>query len=196
MPSSAGHRRRGTTLVEVLMVITLISILTGVALTRVDVDSFRISAQARSLGAALSLVQRTAVSTQRTQVVWFDSTARALRVLDDRNNNLVADASERTYQVVLDDGVTFGRRQAPSLAEAGEETFNFTRDPQANLPRLVFRRDGTASQAGGFYITSIRDGGGWSKNTRAGVVVPATGRFTWWQYRAASATSGSWVTVD
>lgn len=55
---------------------------------------------------------------------------------------------------------------------------------QGGLPALTFHRDGSASEEGGFYITSRRAQvvGGYPQDTRAVEVERATGRPSW--YRA------------
>jgi hypothetical protein len=69
----------------------------------------------------------------------------------------------------------------------GAEIVTFTR-AQGILPVLVFRRDGTASEDGGVYLTTIA---GLSVDRTADVraveIARATGRATWFSY-----ATGTW----
>jgi hypothetical protein len=52
------------------------------------------------------------------------------------------------------------------------------------MPAVVFHRDGSASEAGGFYLTSTRaaTSGAHVEDTRAIELERATGRASWYKY--------------
>jgi hypothetical protein len=82
--------------------------------------------------------------------------------------------------------VQFGRGATPAFT-FGANTFNFN-GLQAGLPMIVFRRDGSASENGGFYLNARKAvASGIQLKTRAGQIIRSSGRITWFSYG-----SGSW----
>jgi Tfp pilus assembly protein FimT len=184
--------RLGLTIIELLMVIALMGLVLGIALPRVNIEGAKVNATIRSLTAALAVAQRLAVTEQHNVIVAFDSASGRLRVHSDNNNDGVIDSDERVRSTPLGEGVIFGRGAVPALtyttgATAGT-TFSFTRT-STGYPAITFRRDGSASENGGFYLTTIR--GAASGNTswsRAAEVIRSSGRMLWYSY-----ASGAWT---
>ena len=60
---------------------------------------------------------------------------------------------------------------------------------QNDMPSVTFQRNGAASEAGGFYMTSTRDArtGTFAEDARAVEIERSTGRATWFRY-----TSSGW----
>jgi prepilin-type N-terminal cleavage/methylation domain-containing protein len=184
--------RRGLTLIEMMMVIALMGLVLGIALPRVNIEGGRVNATIRSLTAALAVAQRLAVTEQHNVIVAFDSASGRIRVHSDDNNNGVMDSGERVTSTPLGEGVIFGRGAVPALTyttgSSGGDTFNFTRT-STGYPAIIFRRDGSASENGGFYLTTIR--GAASGNTswsRAAEIIRSSGRALWYTY-----ATGSWA---
>lgn len=184
--------RAGLTIIEMMMVIALMGLVLGMALPRVNIEGGRVNATIRSLTAALAVAQRMAVTDQHNVIVAFDSASGRLRIHSDNNNNGVMDAGERVTSTPLGDGVLFGRGSVPALTYttggSSTATFNFTRT-STGYPAVTFRRDGSASENGGFYLTTYK--GAASGNTtwsRAAEVIRSSGRVLWYSY-----ASGAWT---
>jgi Tfp pilus assembly protein FimT len=187
-PSGRQERARGQagfSLLEVLIIVTLFSILLGLAMPRVDVEAFRLNEATRDVAAALARAQYRALLHQYDVVVWFEVTQRRIRIHDDRNNDGLIQPGEPLSAVALPDGVVFGHGSAPQRAMGpGPVTFR----QRQGVPYVTFHRNGSASEAGGLYLTSTRAG---SAAARAIEVERATGRATWLFYDGSSWREGS-----
>lgn len=182
--------QRGFTLLEMMTALTIVGILAALALPRLDVDSYKVNAAVRSITSSLTYAERLAVSLQHDVRVSFDSVGSRLRVHEDNNNDGVMDAGERVTYNVIESGVIFGRGTATAFT-FGNATFNFTRT-QAGLPVVVFRRDGSASESGGFYITAARSAAaGNPHGVRAGEIIRGSGRVIWHSYATGAWTRGN-----
>lgn len=160
----------------------VVGLLAYVAVPKVEVTRFQMDAAARGTMAALVSAQRLAVKRQHDVVVRFDAAHRRLLVHQDRDNDGEVGADEPVRPVVLEEGVVFGRGEAPWLGDdAGVVTFT---ERQAGLPALRFIRNGSASEEGAFYLTSVRAErtGEHPQDTRAIRVDRSTGRVTWYEY--------------
>ena len=176
--------RRGFTLVEMLIVITMIGIMTGIALWRVDIARYQVNGDIQSIGTTLIASQREAIAKQHNVIVEFDTAGNRVRVIWDANNNGQYDDGEHTRMVFLGDRVRFGLGTAPQMP-IGPEAVNFTdTETSSGLPCVTFYRNGSASEAGGAYITSLRSIGDpkYVTDNRAMRVERATGRAEWWHY--------------
>ena len=174
--TEASHRNRGVTLIELLIVIVLIGILSGIAASRLDWTKYRADAVSRGVMADLSLAQRRAVSLQENVRIIIPDSAR-LQVHEDANDDNAIESGERVVTYPLDHDFIFAQGSAPDLSLAD--------DPTA-LTALTFRRDGSANRSGTFYIS----GPGYDptcKHCRAVAVSRATGRVTWYSY-----ATGAW----
>jgi prepilin-type N-terminal cleavage/methylation domain-containing protein len=184
--SRAVIERGGFSMIEVLSVIVIIGLLTAIALPKVNLASYQANGAAQVVSSAFAYAQRQAISRQANTLVAFDLPNNRLRVHEDRNNDNVIDADERVTFANLPEGVTFGRGTAAARAIGGQ-VVTFSR-AQGILPVLIFRRDGTASENGGVYLSTIA---GLSVDRTADVraveISRATGRATWFSY-----ATGAW----
>jgi Tfp pilus assembly protein FimT len=183
------------TLVELLLVVIIMSIVTGLAIPRLNIEGYKVSSAVRGVTASLSYAQRLAVSLQHDVRVSFDAPNRRLRMHEDANNDGVMDINERITYTNLEDGVTFGRGTAPAITYtdglSGPLTFNFTQT-QTGLPLVVFRRDGTVSESGGFYLNTIKSiAEGTTRSVRAGEMIRSSGRVIWYSYATSSWVRGN-----
>lgn len=178
--------RRGFTMVELIMVVVIVGMMAAIALPRVGLASYQANSGARVVATALSYAQRLAVSQQSDVRVAFDLGTNQLRVHEDRDNDNVIDDGERVVFTALPEEMRFGRGTAPARDVGGEiVTFSRTQD---GLPMVVFHRDGTSSENGGLYISTIAGlGAGRAEDVRAIEITRATGRATWFSY-----ATGSW----
>jgi prepilin-type N-terminal cleavage/methylation domain-containing protein len=189
LPSSRSGRA-GFTLIEAVMVVTIIGIVAGMAIPKAGYATYLASSGARTLATTLAYAQRQAISQQSDIRVAFDVASNQIRIHEDRNNDNVIDQGERVGFTSLPEGVTFGRGAA-AARPLGAATVSFTRI-QGVLPVLVFRRDGTASENGVVYLSTIAGlSTGRSADTRALEVARATGRVSWYTYGTGSWKDGN-----
>lgn len=143
-PPPVRTRRAGITLMEMLVAIVIIGILAGITVSRLDWARYRADSVGRGLLADLSQAQRTAISLQTDVRVTVLSPTR-VRIHEDANNNGSLDAGERVTFHVPDHGFTIGQGTMPALAAPAAGT---------ELTTVIYRRDGTASSSGAFYLRS------------------------------------------
>jgi Tfp pilus assembly protein FimT len=169
-----------------LTVIVIIGIMTSIAIPRSRLTTYRASSGAQVVATTLVYAQRQAISRQADTRVAFDVANNELRIHEDADNDNVIDANERVTMAALPEGITFGRGSAPARPMGGAAV-NFTRT-QGMLPIVTFHRDGSASENGGVYVTTI-DGlsVGRTEDVRAVEVSRATGRAAWFSY-----ATGAW----
>jgi hypothetical protein len=166
-------------------VLTLMGILVALGAPRLSTFGVRTTATVHAVGTTLLTAQRGAVARQHRVVVAFDLTAQSMRVHYDRNNDGVVNAGELVRVEVLPSGVVFGRGSAPAY-RVGSGAVSFA-GRQGTLPAVVFQRNGSASEEGGFYLTSVEDAraGGHPDHARMAVIDRATGRASWSAYNGS-----------
>ncbi len=175
--------RRGFTIIELLIVMVIFGTMVAFAAPKIDPGKFRVNSSVQVLGTTMLTVQRQAITQQHDIIVRFDTAQRRLRIHEDRDNDGVVDSGEHERSVQLGEGVVFGRGNTPAMAMGGNAVV-ITRQI-GGLPGVVFHRDGSASEAGGFYVTSMAQAQS-NRNpehTRAVQIARATGRASWWRYR-------------
>lgn len=171
---------------EILVVLSIIGIATAIAAPRLDSSGRQASGAAHMAGLALVAAQRAAVTRQHDVVVAVDAPNRALRIHHDADNDGLVDGAERVRVERLGEGAVFGRGAAPAWVIGGSDVTFAGR--QGGLPAVTFHRSGSASEEGGFYVTSARARAeGLAKHAHAVMVDRATGRPSW-----ASYAGGQW----
>jgi prepilin-type N-terminal cleavage/methylation domain-containing protein len=174
--------RYGFTVAELLVVLLVIGLMAALLVPNLEVVRFRMDGAARGAAAALVAAQRLAVQRQHDVIVACDTANRRLRIHEDRDNDGAVDSGEPTRIVAFDDGVVFGLGGAPARPGRGA-VVDFT-ETQDGLPVVRFTRSGSASEDGGFYLTSERwqRNPDYAKDTRSIQVDRPTGRVTWYAY--------------
>jgi Tfp pilus assembly protein FimT len=169
--------RPGFTVIELVQVMLVTGIMMSFAATRIDWMSMQVNSATRQVSTTLLAAQRLAVLRQHAIVLALDTVGNRLRVHEDRNNNGVIDAGEKTTYLQLEEVVTFGRGSARAYEKLGSSAVTFARK-QDGMPAITFNRSGSTSEMGGFYLTSKRAYGRnpHAKYARAFDVNRATGR--------------------
>lgn len=178
---------RGVTLIELVTVLTIIGIVASFALPNIDLTRYRVEAAMRGVGTTILAAQRMAVSRQHDVVVVFDLANNTLHVHADADNDGTVDAGERVRGSALGEKIVFGRANAPPHP-MGLGPVTFTKRV-GDRPAVTFHRSGSASQAGGFYLTSRRalTSAMHARDSRAVRIERATGRVTWFRF-----SDGTW----
>jgi prepilin-type N-terminal cleavage/methylation domain-containing protein len=185
--------RRGFTLAEMMIVVTLVAIITAMVMPKIDYTSYRVDVGARSIRVALQRAAAYAVSSQHNMLVAFDVPNGRVFIVEDVNNNLAADPGERVTSVPLQDGVVFAApgttwsgAPAPTGAVTGTSLAQISVNSEL-LPGFVFRCDGAASTDAQIYLSSAR---ALVTDARGINVTQATGRTDWYRNMGATWTLG------
>lgn len=177
---------RGISMAELIAVLGIVGLTTAIVAPKLDVPHYAIDGAMRGVGTALMAAQRDAVASQHNVIVSFNATTRSLRIHWDKDNDQTEDVGEKIRVIGLDDGVTFGRAPTVTARAFGTADINFS---EVNgVPAVIFRRNGSASESGGLYLTSIRSlrpGVSRPDDTRAIEFERATGRAEWFRYQGA-----------
>ncbi len=189
--------RRGYTLIEMLIVVTLIAIVTATAMPHIDYQSFRQDASVRAIRGVLQQAQSFAVSSQHEVWVVVDQAHNRIIAVQDPSDSNQYVIPDHYWAVPLQDGATLGLAggvaSLPSdpAPVAGVAILTPTTVNPGALSSVVngfvFRADGAVSSPVQIYITSKR---GLAKDSRAIDVTQATGRVDWYKYNT---TTSTWV---
>jgi prepilin-type N-terminal cleavage/methylation domain-containing protein len=178
--------RRGFSLVEALTAVVIVGIMASIAIPKTGIATYKANSGAQVVASALTYAQRQAISRQADTRVAFDVANNELRIHEDADNDNVIDLEERVAVTALPEGVTFGIGAAAARPMGGA-IVNFTRT-QGLLPIVIFRRDGSASENGGVYVTTTAGlSVGRTADVRAVEVSRATGRASWFSF-----ATGAW----
>jgi prepilin-type N-terminal cleavage/methylation domain-containing protein len=151
-------KRRGFTLIEVILSLSVFGIIVLMAMPRFDMLSRRVVTTERQLNTILLRAQQMAVTRQHDINVLFDAGAAAIILHADGNGNGVRDPGEAEWRHELEPGVHFIRGAVPA-GLPGNDVITFLRRLD-DLPLLTFHRSGSVSEAGGFYLGTDRSAGG------------------------------------
>ena len=180
MRHNYGSPRRGVTLIELMIVVSLISLVSALAMPKINMAQYRADDSVRAVRTALQLAQRMAITRQYDVIVSFDTIQQRVRIVDDLNNNYQIDGGERTTYVTLDQGVKFhappvnaGLNGPVSAGVTGNGIQSIS-----GLPSIVFLRSGSASSNVELYLSSA---GNNQVLYRAVQVTQSTGRTVWYR---------------
>ncbi len=183
-------QRRAFTLIELVMVLAMVGLMVAITAPRIDISTYRANTAIQVLGTTILTAQRQALTQQHDVIVRFDTVNLRLRVHADRDNDGAVDTGEQIRAVPLGDNIVFGRGDAPARGSL-TAAISFTQLISGEQS-VTFHRDGSASQAGGFYVTTARAAGDgdFPEHTRLVVVERSTGRAASYRY-----LSGEWRKV-
>jgi prepilin-type N-terminal cleavage/methylation domain-containing protein len=181
-PRRQHRERSGFTITEVVTVLVVIGVLAAITLPKIDLARYQAETAMQGVGTTLLAAQRLAVTRQHDVIVKLDAAGHALVIHEDGNNDRTVESGERERRVSLGDQVVFGRGSAPPHPLSGD-VMAFTKRV-VGMPAVTFHRNGSASEAGGFYLTTRREAayGGHSDDTRLIWVDRATGRTSWYRH--------------
>ena len=183
------RKKAGFTVIEILITLVVVGIVVAFVRTKIDLAKYSVDTGMQSLGTLLQAAQRLAVTRQHDIIVAFDVPHEAVRIVDDTNNNHIADPGEHVRVVPLQDRVVFGLGGATPLSGVTPGPITFSKTMGA-YPCVTFHRDGSSSEAGGVYITSLRAaaGTGYPGDTRLIQTARASARVSFWR-----ASPPNWV---
>lgn len=189
--------RRGYTLIEMMIVVTLIAIVTATAMPHIDYQQGRQDAAIRAIRGALQQAQSYAVSSQHEVWVIVDAGRNRVIAVQDPSDSNKYVVPDHYWAVPMQDGVQLGLANSISAlpgdaAPSGGVTITLpttiTAGALSTVPQgFVFRADGAVSSNAQIYITSAR---GLAKDSRAIDVTQSTGRVDWYHYNP---TTSRWV---
>lgn len=175
---ATGRKRHAFSLIELLVAMSVASIVLAAALPRLNLARYKADAAMAIAQGVLQQAHRNAVQRQHDVIVGFDITGSVMRVLYDADNDRAADPGEQVALIPLQEGNGFaapsvGVRGIPTTAIAGSNIATVN-----GLPSVIFRRDGAASSDLEIYIRAP----GSTLDFRALAVVQSTGRVQRFRY--------------
>ena len=190
--SLTKSNRSAVTLIELLMVVTIIGVVIGIGVWKIDVARYQINGDQQVVGTALIAAQREAIAKQHNMIVVFDAGNSAMRIVSDSNNNGQADANENVRTIMLGDRVRYGLGTATAMSWGASAISFTTLEGGSGLPCVIFYRNGSASESRGVYLASTRAQAdpAFVRDVRAIHVERATGRAEWWHYDGSTWVRG------
>ena len=185
-------RRTAFTLIELLIVVTLIGIILGFAVWKIDIARYQINGDQQVVGSALIASQRQAIAKQHNVIVVFDNAHSVMRIISDNNNDGRLNAGEAVRSIALGERVRYGLGYATAMPW-GSSPISFTgTEGSSGLPAVTFYRNGSASESKGVYLCSTRalTDAAYAKDVRAIHVERATGRAEWFHYDGSTWVRG------
>jgi prepilin-type N-terminal cleavage/methylation domain-containing protein len=175
----------GFTLIETLIVVTILGILAAFALPRLRSGQYDADSAMSTIQGALQQAQRFAIVRQTDVMVSFDTAGARVRTVYDVNNNHQYDAGEEIHWKPLDQGNRFvtppsGVQMTASASVVGSNLA--TRD---NFPTIYYHRDGAVSSEIELYVSSYRKD---KSDIRGLHVRQATGRVQLYRYDGSTWT--------
>jgi type II secretory pathway pseudopilin PulG len=175
----ASLARPGFTTTELIIVVVIIGIICGFAFPRVNYTQFQMDAAVRVVRMTVQNAQRLAVTRQYNVVVSFDQTHNAVRMLEDNNNNNMADPGERVIWAQFDNGATFATPPVGVNGPVAGAVDGADVQLIDGMPSIIFRRNGAGNTDLEVYLTSRRTN---ANDFRGVTVLKATGRTDWFKY--------------
>lgn len=188
--------RRGYTLIELMIVITLIAIVTATAMPHIDYQASRQDGAVRAIRGAMQQAQAYAVSSQHEVWVIVDASRNRVIAVQDPSDSNQFVVGDHYWSIPMQDGAKIGLGSvsplpgdaSPSGGVAITTTTTIAPGALSGVSTgFVFRADGAVSSAAQIYITSVR---GLAKDSRAIDITQATGHVDWYKYNA---TTNTWV---
>lgn len=177
------QRRPGFTLLEIMIVVSLMAIVSAMALPRLRISGFRADAGMRTVQAALQQAQRSAVLRQTDVLVSFDTAGNRVRVVFDANGNHSYDTGEEIHWRPLEDGARFGTPPSGVQTSGGAPVVGGALVTRDNYPTVIYHRDGALSSELELFLRSASPD---VRDFRALHVRQSTGRVQLYQYNGSA----------
>ncbi|MCC6318948.1 MAG: prepilin-type N-terminal cleavage/methylation domain-containing protein [Gemmatimonadaceae bacterium] len=172
--------RRGFTLLELVVVLIMVGLIAGWAVPRLNYEKFRAEAAMRTVRSVMQGAHRNAIMRQTNVVVGFNLANNTLEILEDADNDCMADPAERKTVRPLDDGAKFS---VPPTGFGGTAVSGALVGPGlcniGGLKAIQFLRDGATATDLDIYLTSSR---GATLDYRLVRVAQASGRTEAYRY--------------
>jgi prepilin-type N-terminal cleavage/methylation domain-containing protein len=171
---SPGAARRAFTVIELVIVLVIMGIVSGMAIPRLNLGGYRADAAAQQVRSVFMTAQRTSLTRQSDVIVSVDTVKGELRIAEDRNNNGTIESGEWKFWRPSGEGNRFDVPpvgiNSPTVAASvvGSQLKNV-----AQLPSIVFHRDGSTSTDAEVYMSSTYRG---RTEFRAVALTRSTGR--------------------
>jgi len=156
--SLTKSNRSAVTLIELLMVVTIIGVVVGIGVWKIDVARYQINGDQQVVGTALIAAQREAIAKQHNMIVVFDDANSAMRIVSDSNNNGQADANENVRTITLGDRVRYGLGTATAMSWGSSAISFTTLEGGSGLPCVIFYRNGSARRVPLVHARTVRSG--------------------------------------
>lgn len=170
-PHAPAPHQRGIALLDLLLVVTILGIVTAIAVRTRDDDDLQLEAAARGVAADLLQAQELAIATQVAVGLWFDTSGhRTWFVLRDGTTPTAAAATLRA-DASLDRNEVERLLAAQSRGDTGLAPVTVHSADFGGRPMATFLADGSPRDAG---VAELRRGRSWLRVR----VQAASGRVT------------------
>lgn len=178
-----NRQRSGFTLLEIMIVVSLMAIVGAMALPRLRLSRFRADAGMRTVQVSLQQAQRSAVLRQTDVMVSFDTTGNRVRIVFDANGNHSYDSGEEIHWRPLEDGARFGTPPSGVQTSGGAPVVGSAIVTRDSYPTVIYHRDGALSSELELFVRSARPD---VRDFRALHVRQSTGRVQLYQYNGSA----------
>ena len=175
--------RRGFTLIEVMVAISIFAIMVAIAIPRLDFAKYQADAAQTAVRGSFQRAQRIAVQRQYDVAVGFDTVNRRIRITEDTNVNRVIESTDAITWKPLEEGARFRTPPSELYGRTPAALVGSNLVTLDGLPSIVFLRNGSATSDAAIYVTSARMK---TDHFRVVTLTQSTGRTETFRYRGSS----------
>jgi prepilin-type N-terminal cleavage/methylation domain-containing protein len=149
------RRRRGFTLLELVIVMVMMGVIAGLAIPRLNLSRYRIDAAAQQVRSVFQTAQRTSLTRQYDVIVSVDTLKGGLRIAEDVNNNGAIEVSEWKFWRPPGEGNHFTRPPIGlNTTNVATAVVGGNLKVVDGLPSVIFHRDGSTSSDMEIYVAT------------------------------------------
>ncbi len=171
-------RRRGHTLIELIIVTSVLTVIAGMALPRLNYTAMRLDANVRVVRSALQQAWRMSIQKQHDVLVSMDIAGGRIRVVEDNDNDGQPGSGERVTWHPLQEGARFAAPAAGVNGAVSGPVVGPGVRTVTSWPTITFHRNGSTSGDAEVYIAADNRG---VTEFRGITVAQATGRTEWFR---------------